>query len=293
MAKIIKEDEPFERIVEPREKAIQLCRDLEQRSRSSTSRRGWPTRDRVLLSPGRVHRPVPRAARARRQGDRGLQAALGGRGLLEGRRLADRSCSGSTAPPCSQEGPRRPPGDGSKRPRRATTACWASSWSCSRSTRRSAPGWSCGCPRGPSSAASWRTSSTASCSGAATSRSTRPAIGRVRAVRDLGPLSVLRRQPVPADRDGRRRPVPAPADELPAPHHDLPVEAAQLSRPAAAAGRVRHGVPLRAVGRADRDDPRARLHPGRRPHLLHRGAGGRRVPRLHRDDPVRARARWG
>ena len=26
--------------------------------------------------------------------------------------------------------------------------------------------------------------------------------------------------------------------------------------------------------------------------FLHRGAGGRRVPRLHRDDAVRARRRW-
>ena len=78
------------------------------------------------------------------------------------------------------------------------------------------------------------------------------------------------------------------ADELPAPHHDLPVEAAELPRSAAAAGGVRHGAPLRAVGRAERHDPRPRLHPGRRPHLLHRRAGGRRVPRLHRDDAVRA-----
>ncbi len=36
------------------------------------------------------------------------------------------------------------------------------------------------------------------------------------------------------------------ADELPAPHHDLQVEAAELSRFAGAAGRVRHGVSLRA-----------------------------------------------
>ena len=73
-----------------------------------------------------------------------------------------------------------------------------------------------------------------------------------RAVRDLGPLSVLQRQPVPADRDGGRRAVPAQADELPAPHHDLQVEAAQLPRPAGAAGGVRHRVSLRAVGRAER-----------------------------------------
>jgi threonyl-tRNA synthetase len=43
-------------------------------------------------------------------------------------------------------------------------------------------------------------------------------------------------------------------------------------------------------GELERHDPRARLHAGRRAHLLHRGAGGRRVPRLHRDDAVRAAA---
>ena len=42
------------------------------------------------------------------------------------------------------------------------------------------------------------------------------------------------------------------------------------------------------IGRAGRHDPRARLHAGRRPPVLHRGAGGRRVSRLHRDDPDRA-----
>ena len=36
-------------------------------------------------------------------------------------------------------------------------------------------------------------------------------------------------------------------------------------------------------------DSRARVHSGRRAHLLHPRAGGRRVPRLHRNDPVRAR----
>ncbi len=37
------------------------------------------------------------------------------------------------------------------------------------------------------------------------------------------------------------------------------------------AGRVRRLPPQRALGRAARPDARARLHPGRRPHLLHRG----------------------
>ena len=50
----------------------------------------------------------------------------------------------------------------------------------------------------------------------------------------------------------RERGIPAQADELPAPHPDLRRPAAQLPRPAGAAGRVRHGLPLRAVRRAQR-----------------------------------------
>ena len=45
----------------------------------------------------------------------------------------------------------------------------------------------------------------------------------------------------------------------------------QLPRPAAAHGGVRLVPPQRALGRAARPDAGPRLHPGRRPHLLHRG----------------------
>ena len=78
----------------------------------------------------------------------------------------------------------------------------------------------------------------------------------------------------------------AEADELPGPRADLQARAEELSRPADAARRVRRGAPLRAVGRAARPDARARLHAGRRAHLLHRGADGGRVPRDQRPDPV-------
>ena len=50
-----------------------------------------------------------------------------------------------------------------------------------------------------------------------------------------------------------------------------------LPRAAAAALRVRHGVPLREVGRRARPHARARHDPGRRAHLLHQGADGRRA----------------
>ncbi len=89
-----------------------------------------------------------------------------------------------------------------------------------------------------------------------------PNIGRVELYEIFGSLPILQRQPVPADRVQRRRAIPAQADELPAPHHDLPGEAAELSRSAGAAGRIRHGVPLRAIGRAFGHDPRPRIHPG-------------------------------
>ena len=49
---------------------------------------------------------------------------------------------------------------------------------------------------------------------------------------------------------------------------DLQVAAAQLPRPAVALGGAGHGLPLRALGRAARPDARARLHAGRRAHLL-------------------------
>ena len=84
-------------------------------------------------------------------------------------------------------------------------------------------------------------------------------------------------------RDGR---VSAQADELPASHPDLCGAAAELPRAAVAAGRVWHGLSLRAVGRAVGADPRARIHPGRRPSVLHPRAGARRVSLDDGDDPV-------
>ncbi len=57
---------------------------------------------------------------------------------------------------------------------------------------------------------------------------------------------------------------------------------ALVPRAAAAHGRVRRLPPLRAVGRPARPDARARLHPGRRPHLLPRGPDRRRDAPVHR-----------
>ena len=86
----------------------------------------------------------------------------------------------------------------------------------------------------------------------------------------------------PADGARRRHAVLPQADELPVPHPDLPEPAALLPRAADAAVRVRHGLPLREVRRGPRAHPGAGHDPGRRPHLLHPRADGRRARRtLH------------
>ena len=75
------------------------------------------------------------------------------------------------------------------------------------------------------------------------------------------------------DDDRRLR---AAADELPRRLPRLRLRPPQLPRAAAAARRVRPGQPQRARGRPPRPAPRPRLHPGRRPRLLHRGPDHRR-----------------
>ena len=80
-------------------------------------------------------------------------------------------------------------------------------------------------------------------------------------------------------RRGRGQDAGGEADELPVPRADLPPGHPLLSRTAAAPRGVRLLPSLRAVGRAARHHAGARVHPGRRAHLLHRGADRRRGPR--------------
>ena len=111
----------------------------------------------------------------------------------------------------------------------------------------------------------------------ATSSSTRPHITKAQLFEIVGPPRLVRRRHVPADGAGRRRTYyPKPMN---CPFHMLiyRVAAAVVPRAAAAAVRVRHGVPLRAVRRRARPHARARLHPGRQPHLLHARAARRRA----------------
>ena len=68
----------------------------------------------------------------------------------------------------------------------------------------------------------------------------------------------------PSEREGDRAPLRAEADELPRRLPGLRLRAPLLPRAAAAPGRVRRRLPLRARGRPARAAPGARLHPGRR-----------------------------
>ena len=85
-------------------------------------RRAAQVRRPELLPPGRVRRPLPRAAHPPRRQGRRVQAALDRRGLLEGPHRPRRCSSASTAPPSSTRRTSTPTSPRSRRPRSATTA---------------------------------------------------------------------------------------------------------------------------------------------------------------------------
>ena len=106
-----------------------------------------------------------------------------------------------------------------------------------------------------------------------------PQIARPGPVGEDRPLGQVPREHV-HDRVGEAR-LRAQADELPRPHPDLQAGHQELPRPAAALRRVRPVPPQRAQRRAARHHAGARLHAGRRPHLLHRGPDPGRMRGLH------------
>ena len=133
-------------------------------------------------------------------------------------------------------------------------------------------------PAGDGPAAPDRGARSASSSRSAATRDQDPAGARRGALAPLRPLGQLPREHVlrRARRARATAPVRAQADELPRRLPRLRLGAALLPRPAPAPGRVRPRLALRARGRPARPAARARLHPGRRPRLLHDRAGRRR-----------------
>ena len=95
----------------------------------------------------------------------------------------------------------------------------------------------------------------------------------------LGPLGEVPRRHVHL-RDGRGRGSGRQADELPGPRADLQPRPEILPRAADPHGRVRRPAPQRELRLAARRDAGARPVPGRRPHLLHRGADRGRIQGL-------------
>ena len=95
-----------------------------------------------------------------------------------------------------------------------------------------------------------------------------PHIMRRELWQDLRTREPLQRQHVPPD-GARRRRVPPQAHELPRPHPHLQKRTQELSRPAPALRRARQRLSLRALRHHARTLESPRLHPGRRPHLLH------------------------
>jgi hypothetical protein len=80
--------------------------------------------------------------------------------------------------------------------------------------------------------------------------------------------------------------IRAEADELPGARADLQERLEVLSRTASEGVRIRQGASLRALRRPARADAGALVHPGRRPHLHHRGPDPGRVHRGARADAV-------
>ena len=208
--------------------------------------------------------------------DQGVQAALHRRRLLERRREEQAAAAHLRHRLVHQEGARRVPRTSSKKPRSATIASWARSSTCSASRNSPGPGLIFFHPKGGivrKQLEDWMRDAVSEArllAGLHAARDARASCGRPPAT----PISIRENMFTPHGA-GRRR-IPAQADELPGPHPDLSRQAAQLSRPAGAAGRAGHGLPLRALRHHARPAARARIYPGRRAHLLHAGADRRR-----------------
>ena len=267
-------------------KRSKLCQELrpriQGRAHSNRPRRRVAP---VVLSPGRIHRSLPRQAYSQHRPHRqGVQAALRRRRLLERRCRRGNSCSGSTPPRSSTRKSSTPISTQLEEAKRRDHRVLGKQLELFTINPIVGSGLILWLPKG----AIIRQTLEEYIKGELRRRGYQavytPNIGKVELYQISGHFPYYNDSQFPPIKmeDGER--VPAQADELPAPHHDLQVEAAQLSRPAGAAGRVRHRLSLRAIGRAQRHDPRPRLHSGRCPPLLHRRASGRRIPRLPRND---------
>ena len=221
----------------------------------------------LALRPGRLHRPVPRPARAVDRQAQGVQADERRRRLLA-RRFEERDAAAHLRHRLGErEGPGGLPQDArggrEARPPQARQAA--------RPVPHAGGGAGPGvlAPEGLDDLAGGRAVHAPRLPRQRLPGSALPADPRREPVGEVRPLGQLPGEHV-HHRVGEAR-LRGEADELPGPRADLQPGPAQLPRPADALRRVRRLPPQRALRRAARHHARARLHPGRRPHLLHRG----------------------
>ena len=235
--------------------------------------------ERLPLHQRPLHRPLPRPARAVDQAHQGLQAAVHRRRLLA-RRLRQHDAHPHLRDRLPlQEGPRgapRAPGAGPRaRPPQARPAARPVHLLRGRARLGVLAA------QGHAGLQHARRPLARDDARARLRRGQDPAALRRSAVGDLRPLGQVPREHV---HHGVRGPADGPqAHELPGPRAPVQPAALLLPRPARPLLRARPAAPPRAVRHAARPAARPPLHPGRRPHLLHGGAGrgrGHRLPGL-------------
>ena len=225
-----------------------------------------------------VRRPVPWPPCAVDRPARPFQAAAGGRRLLARRREAGPAAAHLRHRLGVRGGARPSTCTGSRRPSAATTAGSGRSSTSSPSPTRSGPGLAVFHPKGGLIRRLMEDYSRSRHESGGYEFVNTPHITKAELFEISGHLRVVRRRHVPAH-GARRRASSYYLKPMNCPFHILIFRsrAALLPRAAPAAVRVRHGLPLREVRRRARPDAGAGHDPGRRPHLLHPRADGRRA----------------
>ncbi len=279
MAELAAQDEPVHREVWPRDEAVAYFKSIGEDYKARDHRRHSRRRGDLAVSRGRFRRPVPRPARAVHRQAQGLQADEGGRRLLA-RRPPQRDAAAhlrhglgdarkSRTPTCTC----------SRRPRSATTASSASELDLFHQ-QDEAPGPGVLASEGLGDLAAGRAVHAPGLPATtATRRSRAPQILDRSLWEKTGHWDNYRDNMFTTEsekRDYAIKPMNCPG------HVQIfKSDLRSLPRPAAALRRVRPVPPQRALGRAARHHAGARLHAGRRPHLLHRRPDPGRVRGLH------------
>ena len=189
-AEIAKRDIKVERQVMPRDEAVKFFRDMGEHYKAEIIAVDPDGEDDLALPPGRLHRPLPRPARALDRQAQGVQADEGRRARTGAATRRTRCCSASTARRGRRRRTRTPTCTASRKRRSATTASSAAR-SISSTCRTKRRAWCSGTRRAGRSGS--RSSSTCAASTATTaiSGSALPADPRRLAVEALGPLGQL------------------------------------------------------------------------------------------------------